>query len=220
MLSRKFGRELANYFSGSPLNRLSFLRTDHAFLRSAFAHPSTAFMLLNDLAPLVADESHLAYATFQDVQPLTGPDPFQKTEDELKDDYNSEEAHPLILFLGVDEQNKLPHRNDGGKPFVYKQYKGNPYFAVDVTPKGKLADQANKVIATMKEQGLLMYTGSGARHMNLVAAEGAILPHPPHAMRSPLLTLCQRRCTGKHGTCWTGMRAIPFALNAASQHCQ
>ena len=29
MLSRKFGREVANYFSGSPLNRLGFLRGDH-----------------------------------------------------------------------------------------------------------------------------------------------------------------------------------------------
>ena len=35
MLSRKFGKEVANYFSGSPLNRVGFLRGDHKFLTQA-----------------------------------------------------------------------------------------------------------------------------------------------------------------------------------------
>lgn len=40
MLSRKFGKEVANYFSGSPLNRLAFLRADNVFLSKALKHPS------------------------------------------------------------------------------------------------------------------------------------------------------------------------------------
>jgi NAD+ diphosphatase len=172
MLTRKFGRELANYFSGGPLNRLSFLRTDHGFLRSAFAHPSAAFMLLNDLAPLVADDSHLAYASCKDVEPLSGTDPFLKTEDEMNRDFNSDETHPLILFLGIDHQNQFPNRDGGGTPFAYKQYKGSPYFAVDVTPKGPLAEKASGVVSALKEKGLSFYPGQ--RHMSLVAADGML----------------------------------------------
>ena len=64
MLGRKFGREVANYFSGSPLNRVSFLRTDHAFLQTAFSHPAARFLLLHDLNPLVEGNS----ATFAYVK--------------------------------------------------------------------------------------------------------------------------------------------------------
>ncbi|KAI7246382.1 hypothetical protein KC352_g14178, partial [Hortaea werneckii] len=49
MLSRKFGKETANYFSGSPLNRVGFLRGDHQFLTQALKHPSTSFLLCNEL---------------------------------------------------------------------------------------------------------------------------------------------------------------------------
>ena len=50
MLTRKFGREVANYFSGSPLNRVSFLRTNYGFLAAAFAHPTTRILPMNGLA--------------------------------------------------------------------------------------------------------------------------------------------------------------------------
>jgi len=156
MLSRKFGREVVNYFSGSPLNRVSFLRTDHKFLRSAFSHPSTRFMLLDNLAPLVHsnDEHRLAFATIDEVAPFTGIDPLAKTEAEMIADFNSEEAHPLILFVGVDEKQQFP---DTTSDFVYKEYKGSPYFAIDVTPKGKLADKAKALIESVTANGRTFY---------------------------------------------------------------
>jgi NAD+ diphosphatase len=171
MLSVKFGREVANYFSGSPLNRLSFLRTDHDFLRTAFSHPSAAFLLMKSLDPLVKNDSHIAFVSRQDVESLTGPDPFGKPEEELIKEFNSDKTQPLILFLGVDEKNKLPSNGTDSGAFQYKEYNGSPYFAVDVTPRGTLTDAANKIIASLEAKGLVFHAHS-PRHMGLTAPEG------------------------------------------------
>lgn len=171
MLSRKFGREIANYFAGSPLNRVGFLRTDHAFLRSAFSHPSTRFLLMNELAPLVDEsEKQLGYVSYGDVTPLTGSDPFEKTEEEMIKDFNSEADKPLILLLGIDEAHKLHDT------FTYKEFKGRPYFAVDVSPRGSFADGASKVIDFVKTKGYSFF--QNPRHMGLSYGEGELF-YPP-----------------------------------------
>lgn len=162
MLSRKFGREIANYFSGSPLNRVSFLRTNHEFITKALTHPSTNFLLLNDLAPLATDVTKLAYAKHEDVRVLIGQNPFEKSEEQLVKDYNSAVTMPLVLFLGLDER-----RRDG---FEHGIYKGQPFFAVDVTPKGTVEKEANAVIEEMKKTGLTFV--EGRIHMTLNAPEG------------------------------------------------
>lgn len=170
MLSSKFGREIANYFAGSPLNRVGFLRADHVFLRSAFSHPSARFLLLNELAPLV-DESQkrLGYVSFADVKGFTGADPFEKTEDEMIKNFNSDEEKPLILLLGLDEGNKL-NAPKTEETYEYKEYKGRPYFAVDVSAKGKLAGEASKVIESVKAKGFSFFQNQ--RHMGLEYGEG------------------------------------------------
>ncbi|KUJ17395.1 uncharacterized protein LY89DRAFT_684453 [Mollisia scopiformis] len=164
MLSRKFGREVANYFSGSPLNRVSFLRADHAFISKALVHPSTSFLLFNDLAPLAHDMTKLAYATHEEIKPLIGENPFEKTEEQMIKEYNSTITLPLVLFLGLDERKK--------EGFEHGIYKGIPYFAVDVTPKGTIEKQANSVVEAMKAKGLKFV--EGRMHMSLNAPEAAI----------------------------------------------
>lgn len=176
MLSTKFGREVANYFAGSPLNRIGFLRADHVFLRSAFAHPSARFLLLNELAPLV-DESQkrLGYVDFAEVKDFTGPDPFEKTEEEMIKNFNSEDERPLILLLGIDEAGRLhpaPEKRD--ETYGYKEWKGRPYFAVDVTPRGKLAESANQIVEAVKAKGFSFSVNQ--RNMNLGYGEGKGLP--------------------------------------------
>jgi NAD+ diphosphatase len=162
MLSRKFGREIANYFSGSPLNRVSFLRSNYEFVSKALTHPTTNFLLLNSLAPLSKDPSQLSFATYEDVKTLIGSNPFANTENERIAAYNSTITLPLVLFLGLDEQKK-----DG---FEYGIYAGTPYFAVDVTPKGTVEKEASRVVETMKERGLSFFTGR--MHLTLNAPEG------------------------------------------------
>lgn len=181
-LSKKFGRETANYFSGSPLNRLAFLRTDQAFLRSAFLHAHARFLLLNNLAPLVqsSDTAHLGFATLADVAPLTGADPFAKKEEEQVRDYDSDEQHPVIIFLGLDETGQLP-LPEGGAAFAYKEFTGAPYFTVDVTPRGASADAATALIAAVKEKGFTFQDNS-PRHMGLHAGQGR---NPPFLTLGP-----------------------------------
>lgn len=162
MLSRKFGRETANYFSGSPLNRVSFLRSEHAFLASAFSHPTASFLLMNNLSPAVKDAANLGYVTKADVEPLTGAEPFRETEEEWAKGFNSDVVSPVILFLGLDEKKATG--------FEYKEFKGAPYFAIDVTPKAGLADKANKVMEAVKAKGLDF--SKSARMMTLTASEG------------------------------------------------
>jgi len=174
LLSRKFGRETINYFSGSPLNRVSFLRDDQKFLQAAFAHSQARFLLMNNLAPLVhaSDTAQLAFATNADVTLLTGTDPFAKTEEEMIRDYDSEEERALIVFLGINEAGELPlDDSEAGEPFTYKEFKGAPYFAIDVTPRGKLADAATALIEAMKGKGYVFYDSS-PRHMGLRARQG------------------------------------------------
>ncbi|KAI0128948.1 NUDIX hydrolase domain-like protein [Xylariales sp. AK1849] len=164
MLSRKFGREVANYFAGSPLNRVSFLRGDHGFLSSAFAHPTASFLLLDDLSPLAKGPTKLAYAGKADIESLTGPDPFKKSEEQWVKDFNSDVTFPVVLFLGIDERKKTG--------FEYREYKGAPYFAVDVTPKGSKTEVAKNVIEALKSKGMSFL--HGVRHVSFDAPEAAI----------------------------------------------
>ncbi|KAF7116329.1 hypothetical protein CNMCM5793_004495 [Aspergillus hiratsukae] len=152
MLSRHFGRETVNYFSSSPLNRLSFLRSEHPFLSAALKHPSTRFILLKDLAPLTKSPSELYYAKYDEVRKLVPEDSFDKSEEEMIKHFDSRKTSATLIFLGLDETKK-----QGG--LAWKVYTGAPYFALDVTPKGSEEQQANAkdIISTMEAQGLSFY---------------------------------------------------------------
>ena len=149
---------------GSPLNRVSFLRTDHAFLSAALKHSSTSFLLFNNLSPLAKDPTKLEYASFKDIQPLIGDDPYSKTEEQLVSEYNSSITIPQLLFLGLDE-----HKKTG---FEWTIYHGSPYFALDVTPKGTISSAAEKLIDSIKSRGLQF--AEGRMHMSLPAEQAAI----------------------------------------------
>ncbi|KAF2646798.1 hypothetical protein P280DRAFT_503292 [Massarina eburnea CBS 473.64] len=184
MLSRRFGKEVANYFSGSPLNRVSFLRPDSTFLSTALVHPSTTFVLFNNLEPLISSPSALATATFSDVKSIIGDSPFGKSEEDVIKEYNSSLYIPQIVFLGLDE------RKEG---FVYKDhYKGQPWFAVDVTPKSSVTDSAGKLIEGLKAKGLEF--SKGRMHLSLPAQEAAIYAEARHLLdwnaRNPFCASC------------------------------
>ncbi len=79
-------------------------------------------------------------------------------------EYRSDVTLPLILFLGLDERIK-----DG---FQHGLYKGQPFFAVDITPKGTIEKEAQGVIEAMKAKGLTFLEGRSA--MALDAPEGEL----------------------------------------------
>lgn len=197
MLSRKFGREVANYFSGdlplahhslihisnpsigSPLNRVSFLRGDASFLSSAYNHPTTRFLLFRNLHPLTANPSTLVYSPRSVITPVVGENPFSKSEDELIAEYNSTVTVPQMIFLGLDEREK---RSDGsgqedGEGLTWKEiYKGRPVFALDVTPKGSFKEEAEKLNKEMEDKGLEFFPGR--MPLGFPAQDGILSYHP------------------------------------------
>ncbi|KAF1986531.1 hypothetical protein K402DRAFT_454188 [Aulographum hederae CBS 113979] len=184
MLARKFGKEVANYFSGSPLNRVSFLRPDHQFLSQALTHPSTLFLLFQNLNPLTSSPTDLVKVKYADLKPLLPSDPYAKSEAEVIKDYNSTTYIPQLVFLGLDE------RKDG---VAYKQlYKGQPYFALDVTPKGNLKEKAEELIKGFEAKGWSF--PEGRMHLSLPAEEAAIYAEARHMLdwnaRNPFCAQC------------------------------
>ncbi|KAK0289626.1 NADH pyrophosphatase [Friedmanniomyces endolithicus] len=147
MLSRKFGKEVANYFSGSPLNRVGFLRSDHKFLSAALRHPSTQFLLCRDLQPLVdpSNGTKLCWVKYEDVKPVIGEDPYATTEEEMLGLYDSGRYMPQMVFLGIDEKVKEGLEYQGKN-----KYRGAPYFAIDVTPKSGVKEACEKLIAELE----------------------------------------------------------------------
>lgn len=216
MLSRKFGKEVANYFSGSPLNRLGFLRGDHVFLSRAVQHPSTSFLLCRELQPLVKPDTkpgqgQLHFVSYEDVKPVIGTDPFAEPEDARIAAYNSTTYIPQMIFLGMDEQT-------AGQPGTLEYqgrnlYRGTPYFAVDVTPTGPLADACERLLTAQKAQGFEISAG---RMMDLRAADAAIYAAARQLLdwnaRNPFCAGCGNRTlsvnAGFKRTCPTADQAV------------
>ncbi|KZT10914.1 uncharacterized protein LAESUDRAFT_721313 [Laetiporus sulphureus 93-53] len=143
-----------NFLSGSSLNRLSWLRTSHAFLNAIALSPATRWILYQGGQPLlVADPStrkrSLARLSAADVRPLLGKEPFfqqGQTEDELALDdvliLKAARFHgPPIVFLGLQEPQSgkadaLPSSQFSAKAdpaAVIANLKGTPFFSLDVT---------------------------------------------------------------------------------------
>ncbi|EMC93902.1 hypothetical protein BAUCODRAFT_567473 [Baudoinia panamericana UAMH 10762] len=189
MLSRKFGREVANYFSGSPLNRVGFLRGDNKFLTLALHHPSTQFLLCKDLQPLVSptQKGKLHYLKYADVKPVIGENPYATTETEMIGMYNSNTYVPQMIFLGIDEKAKEGVEYENKKNI----YRGAPYFAVDVTPKGGVKEACEELIKTVTDKGIEFSKG---RVMDLTSAQAAIYAEARQLLdwnaRNPFCAAC------------------------------
>ncbi|KAF8468167.1 NUDIX hydrolase domain-like protein [Kalaharituber pfeilii] len=103
-LSKKYGREIINYFSDSPLNRLSFLRPETPFLRSCL--PCARFLPLNNLLPLTSSPSRLAFVSYTELAPLLDSlDLYKTTDEEWIAEYDSVDPRyrgASVVFLGLD----------------------------------------------------------------------------------------------------------------------
>ncbi|KOS18984.1 Peroxisomal NADH pyrophosphatase NUDT12 [Escovopsis weberi] len=165
MLTRRLGREVINYFSGSHLNRYSFLRSDPLFLRTAIGTPATRFIVLKSLNPLIADAQNLAFFGFDDVKGLTGPDPFGDEYDVKLYD-STRRRGPLVVFLGLVLQ---PAAEELAVDIATEKHgvvRGQPYFAVDATPSpDSHGERAEEFLKSAEAKGPLVQ--SNARSMTL-----------------------------------------------------
>lgn len=150
MLTRKFGKEVVNYYSGSRLNRYSFLRADSAFLRRAAASPRARFFALENLNPVVGTETNtLASLTLADVVPLVGKEPFKLEEKDAIAAYDSGVTTPILVFLGMtDSVDGVAIETTG-----HGEVKGDPVFALDVSATGTHAEAAKTVMEALKARG-------------------------------------------------------------------
>jgi NAD+ diphosphatase len=155
------------------LNRLSFLRTEHPFLSAALKHPSTRFVLLKDLSPLVQNPNELYLAHYKDVQKLVPPTIYDKTEDEMIKEYDSRITKPDMIFLGVDES--AASKSPGEEVMEWKIYKGQPYFALDLSDKGSDEQRAHakQLLEEWKEKGISPWVSR--THMTLSPDEGMVV---------------------------------------------
>ncbi|KAK3954216.1 NUDIX hydrolase domain-like protein [Pseudoneurospora amorphoporcata] len=229
-LTRKFGPETANYFSGSPLNRLSWLRSDHLFLRAAFSHPSAKFLLMNSLGPMVSgedDQSHLGFASVEDVKSLLGSgEEVFKSEEEVVKGFDSEEVfgkttgggrgERVVIFLGVELDDSPKgegntEKEDGqegkGEVFEWKGFRGTPYFAVDVTPREADGEQGNakaeELIKRMEGEGKgHVFLSASPRGMGLEAGHAAMYGQARALIdwnaRNPFCAQCGQRTISVH----------------------
>ncbi|KAL6877951.1 NUDIX hydrolase domain-like protein [Trichoderma longibrachiatum] len=185
MLSRRFGKEVINYYGGGLLNRFSFLRGDAPFLRRAATSPSARFVALRDLNPLVEDARRLALFKLDDVKPLflnsnssssssTGEGGegglFEKTDEERTREFDSTRTSPLVLFLGLLPEGPLGVELETSKHGVVR---GQPFFAVDVTPKAGYKEKAEEFVRKAEGKGYSVQTN--VRTMTLDPEGAAIL---------------------------------------------
>lgn len=192
MLTRRFGREVVNYYAGGRINRYSFLRADAAFLRRAAVSPTARYLALDDLNALVVDKKKLAYLSFDEVQSLIGPDPFGLTEDEAIQVYDSTQSKPLIVFLGMLEGD---HETDHIVSGDHGDIKGHPYFAVDITPKGTHAEKAASFLADQEGKGFSLDKNPRAMSHNPDAGK----PTPISLSIRQLLTVLQPPSSPRRG---------------------
>lgn len=157
--------------SGSPLNRLSFLRGDHSFLSAALKHPSTRFIVLKELAPLTKSPAELYHAKYEEVQKLVPASIYDKPEEYVIKEHDSRKTSPHLIFLGLDESRKQ-------SGFSWKIYTGAPYFALDATPRGSEEQQANAkdILGELEAKGLSFLQVRVA--MSFSADEGMFYPCP------------------------------------------
>lgn len=78
-----------------------------------------------------------------------------------------------MIFLGLDQRSNNKETSSSDSVFSYKNhYKGAPFFAVDVTPKGSTADQAKELIKDVEGRSLTFQ--EGRQVMSLPADEGIV----------------------------------------------
>ncbi|KIK55653.1 hypothetical protein GYMLUDRAFT_76404 [Collybiopsis luxurians FD-317 M1] len=142
-------------FSGSPLNRLSWLRTSSVFLNSIISSPDARWLLFkagNPLTTKTGPKSTLAFLSTKDVRPFIGEAPYfgQGKDAGL---LTKEEHIPVteavrhrgapIVFLGLLESAAAASSTGGGTGALpssefadpekaLDKVEGTPYFAMDV----------------------------------------------------------------------------------------
>ncbi|KAI0001279.1 NUDIX hydrolase domain-like protein [Russula compacta] len=137
-----------NFLGGSPLNRLSWLRTSSAFLNALVTSTSTRWVAFQDGKPLIASratETRLALLTTAEVEHFLGPQPYfgqGPTEGAIPTvDLHILEAARFrgapIVFLGLSESQVNDYSPTITPEELAKTLVGTSFFSVDLSEVGQ-----------------------------------------------------------------------------------
>ncbi|GJE92791.1 NADH pyrophosphatase domain-containing protein [Phanerochaete sordida] len=184
-----------NFFGGSPLNRLSWLRSSEHFLNAVALSSATRWILFEAGQPLMVSQPDskkltLARLTTTEVRPLLGSEPFfaqgQKDGDAAPSGVAVLESArirgPGIIFLGLhepeNEGHALPSSDFNAKSdaeAVVHKIKGTPYFSLDVSSLEKAAVTTALEGAEVSQNGKSpIFTEPRKAMSNLDYFEGAV----------------------------------------------
>lgn len=179
---------VVNTYGGSPLNRLSWLRTSHSFLNAVVELPGARWMLFKSGQPLFipshANKESFTYLRTQDVAPLLGSQPYfgqgQNPGDSVTDEDVAAQKHsPLesirhigapVVFLGVNETERdvtkaLPTSELKDPVVAVKKLHGEPYFALDVAELGWAEDETQEKLDSVLATEGRTYTWAEPRSL-------------------------------------------------------
>ncbi|KAI9313651.1 hypothetical protein BX666DRAFT_721946 [Dichotomocladium elegans] len=131
-----FPSNQTNFFAGSALNRYGWVRNDVAMLRKLLTSPSAKYILLSKLDPLF-DAEGLFLANYEDVASIVEGCLLESREKTPA----AAEDERVLVFLGIDER-------DG------QGIHGMPYWALDVTPRGRQKDTIEQLVKGFEARGL------------------------------------------------------------------
>ncbi|KAI0358625.1 hypothetical protein OH77DRAFT_1199791 [Trametes cingulata] len=235
-----------NFLGGSPLNRLSWLRTSQPFLNAIVHAPTTRWLVFKEGQPLVqsrpsASNQSLARLTTTDVKPLLGSEPFfsqGEREGELApSDVPGLEAARLrgtpIVFLGLHETDTnsadaLPSSEFSAKTnadAVISNIKGTPYFSLDVSDVAQSeVDQVLHNAAASQEGTELVFSEPRAAMGSFDPFEAALFAEARSMIDWNARNKYCPSCGSPVYSLWAGWKLscsslLPWADNAGKRPC-
>ncbi|KAK4565790.1 NADH pyrophosphatase [Recurvomyces mirabilis] len=189
-LTELFGTGNKAYFSNGGINRLAFLRTQNELLDRASTHPAARYLTFHELNALRAEDGKFAYLDYNDIEHVIGR-PYAKEEKVRVADFDPISHAPSLIFLGLDLESA------GGSDAVeLDNYRGRPYFALDVTP-----DHYKVFREQLVSQGKA-YTPTRI-DLGLTHPESAVLSHARSMIdwnnRNRFCSSCGGRTLSTHG---------------------
>ncbi|OSD07041.1 hypothetical protein PYCCODRAFT_1431221 [Trametes coccinea BRFM310] len=240
------GEAYVNFLGGSPLNRLSWLRTSQPFLNAVVHAPSTRWVVFKEGQPLVQTQPNvqkqsLARLTTTDVRPLLGPEPFfaqGQHEGELApSDVSGLDAARLrgtpVVFLGLHETeagsaNALPSSDFSAKSSaetVIANIQGTPYFSLDVSNVAPAeVDEVLKNAPATKEGAELAFSEPRSAMGNLDAFDAALFAEARSMVDWNARNKFCPSCGSPVYSLWAGWKLscstlLPWTDNAGKKPC-
>ncbi|RDB24976.1 putative NADH pyrophosphatase [Hypsizygus marmoreus] len=237
-----------NMFSGSPLNRLSWLRSSHPFLNTVIALPATRWLLFNSGQPLVvahpdaASKQILAYLSTNDVKPFLGSEPSfgqGRQEGQLvvesKDiPHSPTEAirhrNSPVVFLGLQEHSKvnaLPSSDFADPEAAIANLDGTPYFSMDVAELDLSPERLKEILDTtsLAQNGqILSWSEPRVLMTGLDYFSGAVFAEARSLVDWNLRNKFCPGCGARTYSMWGGWKIscssmLPWANNADRKPC-